>query len=806
MPRPIIDPADPHLTAAAGTEPLRFDIDLPKLLAPHDMLWSAPLPSHWIYGAPIGNGEFGAVLYGPPYDLRLALARPDVWDRQNDGTDWYPGASFEDIRRCYRDNDREALKRIWEETAARKPIDMPHLTTCGTLRLGIDEGLNPAGAQMAVRLADGLAEMTWEDRRLTALASREYDVLLLRIDGGEGRTDPDPRVDCYGRRLPSDELPWELHRPPLDNNPKPETACDQATALLTQRFNAGGSYTVGVRMLGFGAHECQQITGRIAGRAHQPAGREVHVLVAVVSDAEHGDPAAECRRRLDAAEAAGAEAILDAHRRWWRRYWSRGLVAVGAPAVETWYYRSLYICGSMLRPGRQLPGLQGVWCGENNPPWYGDYHANINVQANVWGLYANNRLELIEPYLRLYCQFADNARRVAGDYYKMRGLKFPHAGSITGHEMTSPLHSRLSLDPCESAWLAGLFWDYWRYSGDDAFGRDVAYPILRDVGLLLADYLTWDEQTGRYSMGPMVHFEANATEWEGWAENTLYGQAFFGMGFAQAIAAADRLGVDAELRELWAERLARLGHPPVGEDGAWQPMEGRSVGYEGHSFMLPLVFPAERVSAVHGPADWQKQAQATWQKLRDGAEPTRSGGAWCGGQGICEVLRLGDAEHAFAEAAWKGGCPNGFNIRDDATESFMQADHVAGMCRVAAELCLLETGDVVHLFYGVPEGVPARFYSLRAPGGFLLSAERRIAAVDYVAVQATRDGTLNLARPWPGPAVVRIDGREGSLPVDEGETGAGVVRLDLAAGQTATLFAQGRPPETLSREGFALQP
>jgi hypothetical protein len=111
------------------------------------------------------------------------------------------------------------------------------------------------------------------------------------------------------------------------------------------------------------------------------------------------DPEAECRRRLQRALAAGAEAILDAHRAWWKDYWMRGLASVGDRGVEKWYYRSLYLCGSMLRPGRQSPGLQGVWCGENYPWWFADYHSNINIQAVYWGLFTNNRMDMVEPYL-----------------------------------------------------------------------------------------------------------------------------------------------------------------------------------------------------------------------------------------------------------------------------------------------------------------------------------------------------------------------------------------------------------------------
>ncbi len=795
---PIVNTADPILHAVADEAAARFDIDLPALLQRHDMKWSGPMPADWRHGAPLGNGEFGVVMHGSPRDLCFTLSRPDVWDRRNDAKSWFPGETFDEVRAAWRSNDREALARLWQQTAASKPIDMPHLTTCGTLRLHLDEGLNPAELKMGVELHTATAAMTWHDRSVRAYVSRRFGVLVIDIDRGQGNASPDPLKDCYDRRLPATELPWDLSRCPLDDNPRPQIETGDEISLLTQRFTAGGEYTIGIALVGFGQRERASVTGRLIGREASPAGQRCQVYLTVVSSAPGDHAADECRARLRAAVGAGAEAIALEHRAWWEAYWRRGLAAVGDPAVEKWYYRSLYLCGSMLEPTRQLPGLQGVWCGENNPPWYGDYHGNINVQCNVWGLLASNRLDLFEPYLRLYHEFAPKARRDAAEYFHLRGLKFPHAGSIGGHELTSPAHSRLSTEPCESAWVAQLFWQYYRYSGDREFLARIAYPILRDAALFIADFLTWDAERSRWTMGPMVHFESRAGEWEGWDHNTLYGQAFVRMGLTQATAAAAELDVDEDLRELWSEKLARLVEVPVGADGAWRPWENQGETYAGHNFMLPLVFPAKLVSAEHGPDPWRRAAAATWSKLVASGRPGHSGGAWCGGQGICEVLRLGDARTAFAAARWpQGACENGFTIVDWPTMSIMQGDHGAGMCRVLPDLMLLELGGVVHLFYGIPAGVPARFHSLRAPGGFLLSAERRGPCVDYVLVNATRAGRLRLRNPWPH--ALAVDHRSGEMLAD---SAAVVIELDLAAGQAVVVHAAGMDPALLQRQAF----
>lgn len=82
----------------------------------------------------------------------------------------------------------------------------------------------------------------------------------------------------------------------------------------------------------------------------------------------------------------------------------------------------------------------------------------------------------------------------------------------------------------------------------------------------------------------------------------------------------------------------------------------------------------------------------------------------------------------------------------------------AGMGCVAAiqEMLLHVRGGVTHLF----RGAPARwrrvgFSGFRTDGAFLVSARRRDGRVGPVAVRSLAGGTLRLANPWPGAAVVR---------------------------------------------------
>ena len=732
----------------------RFSIDLAQLLDRHDMVWGAPQgpPADWRAGAPVGNGDFGAMIYGYPDAMGFVLGKSDVWNRQNDEGSQFIGETFDAYRRTFFDDDEQGFERLRREARASYCDELPHLTTCGRLILHLDEGGVIASCTLRASLRSGGASLTWSGpgtrAEVRALVSRRFQVLYVEFTRD-------------GENPDAEKVHWELGRPLLPRNPAPAASAEDGVCLLTQHFAAGGSYSVGVAALAghcsAAAHE-----GRLAG-VWAPGDRGVGALIlTVVSSDDAADTELEARRRLDRAARAGAPVIVEEHLRWWRHYWRRGLASVGAEAVERGYYRSLYLAGSALEAGKQSPGLQGPWVGENVPPWNADFHSNVNIQCVYWGMFANNRLDLVEPYLRHYHRTAAAARRDAARYFRMRGLRFPHGGSFGGNETTQPDYQTLGTDPSASSWVTQLFWQYYEYSRDRAFLDEVAYPLLRDVALFFTDYLVWDEERRRWIIAPSVHFEAGGRGFRAWGRNSLYAQAMFRGAFQRAIAAAGILERDPELVEEWRERLERLAPPPTTPQGYWKAWEDQEPYYRDHNYLLPLAFPAELVSQWHGPREWYEQARRTWKHLQESGQSCFSGEMGFGGQGLCELLRIGEVETAFARAHYpdeeEAFARNGA-VRLWAPGIF-QMDHGPGMCRVLADMMLTGLDGVLHLFPGIPAGVPARFHSLRAPGAFLVSAERRTDEVDYVLVRALAGGTLRLENPWPS-ARVAVAGLEG---------------------------------------------
>ncbi len=742
-------------------ERTRFALDLAHLLDRHDMIWGAPHgpPADWRAGAPVGNGDFGAMIYGYPDAMGFVLGKSDVWNRQNDDRSQFIGETFDAYRRTFFENDEQGFENLRREARDGYCAELPHLTTCGRLILHLDEGGAIAACTLRASLRKGRAALTWggsgAGAEVRALVSRRFQVLLIEFTR-------------EGESPQGETIHWELARPLLPRNPAPEASAEDGVCLLTQRFAAGGAYSVGVAALA-GRCTATAHSGRFAG-TWQPGARGSGALVlTIVSSEDAADMEAEARRRLARALQAGAAAIVEDHLRWWRRYWLRGLASVGSEAVERWYYRSLYLAGSTLEAGRQSPGLQGVWVGENVPPWNADFHSNVNIQCVYWGMFTNNRLDLVEPYLRHYHRTADAARRDAARYFRMRGLRFPHGGSIGGNETTHPDYQTLGTDPSASAWVTQLFWQFYEYSHDRTFLGEVAYPLLRNVALFFTDYLVWDEERRRWIIAPSVHFEARGKSFRAWGQNSLYAQAMFRGAFQRAIAAAGVLGRDAALVQEWRARLEKLAPPPTAPEGYWKAWEDQEPYYSDHNYLFPLAFPAELVSQWHGPREWYEQARRTWKHLEESGQNCFSGEMGFGGQGLCELLRIGEIETAFERAHFprdEDAFARNGAVRLWAPGIF-QMDHGPGICRVLADMMLTGLAGVLHLFPGIPAGVPARFHSLRAPGAFLVSAEKRTDAVDYVLVRALAGATLRLENPWPDAkvSVVELEGG-GERPIE----------------------------------------
>jgi hypothetical protein len=477
----------------------------------------------------------------------------------------------------------------------------------------------------------------------------------------------------------------------------------------------------------------------------------MEIYLTLVTSQDAADPVAEAERRVRAAIKEGYEKIQHEHTRWWSDFWNRSAIYLSDPTLERWFYVSLYYCASALEPGRQSPGLQGVWVHEEVPAWFGDFHTNVNLQAVYWGLFGANRVELAEPFLRLIQQLYPQAKRDTESYFRMKGVRFPHAASIEGYELTEgDWAASLGISVGGSGWLAMLLFDLYRYTMDRDLLANEIYPLLAEVADFYSDFLTWNAGHERFDLFPSLFFEALSPRFASVGTNSLYELSLVRGAFNVAIDAASRLDADPDRRKRWQETLDGLADFPRNDQGAWIGFEGRDLRKTGgHQFDLPPVFPGEHVSLWHGPVEWRDAARKTL--LARDPQHSKTGQAWCGGQGVRELIRMGEIDSVRRAAAYTpANVPTTNALTHNWMSHFLQAEHAMGMCSVPVEMLVLQTGDVLRLLPCFPDDVAAAFHSLRVPGAFLISGEKRQAALDYAVIESLAGAELRIANPWPG--------------------------------------------------------
>jgi hypothetical protein len=743
-------------------------------LARHDLRWpvAEATISNWAAGVPLGNGDFGALLYGPTENLTLLLGKNDLWLRANDQSQ-FPGKRYADLLEIYRAGDEAAYRALLpQEGDWRRRFRPSTAVNGGFFRLSLAEAGIAHSFEHRLQLEDatwrgsframGLDSMWGEtpDHELEAFASAPDEVLVLRV---------------RRRGLSLRSFTWRLGRERHDLLAAATVGAEGPLAWLEQPLLKGDRYAIAVLQAGPTPHLTTGLR-TVLGESVPDSEHEVTFYLAAASQRDGDDPRGLACDRVERAARRGRDAIHADHRRHWAADWARSWVSCADADVERTWYLSNYLRGSTVRPGKVSPGLQGMWIKENLPPWGADFHGNVNIQAVYMGLMAANRMECFEPYARLYHEMRPQCRADTRRYFGTDGARYPHGGSIDGYELAEPNWPALAVSIGPSSWIARLFWWAYRHTLDEEFLAEVAYPILADVATFYAGLLELAGKgpDGRYRLEPSIYSEMRADSFAGWGTNSTYDIVCMRNAFQQAADAADVLGRDGDLARRWRGLHGELPDLAVDERDVWVmfPPPRKPEPAVNPGWCYPL-FPGEIAGAFHGSTVERRRARATWDVFRE-----RMAGGWCAGCPTAAAALMGDADWALRSATilFQPGSKLAKNgLAGNAAPGQMQAEHGTGLTLALNSMLLLGVEDRLVLFPGMPAAVDAAFHSLRAPGAILVSAEQRGGAVTHAAFQSLRGGPIRVLNPFRPPAGTTTV----PLRVEDVRTTAAIARFDV---------------------------
>lgn len=687
--------------------------------AEQNLRLSAPIRT-WDEALPLGNGLLGGLLWGEGSTLRLSLDRGDLWDeRPHAEPGWWKQRNWK-------------VGGDWDGpyggvTPTKLPAGRLEVVLPETAQLKLFE-LDLATAQGRAALADG--------SRVTAFFSAAAPVALLRVEGapprelrlltagsGSGGTGPDAgAVAALGY-------------------PKAQRGREGDVQWFLQEAAEGLSYCVCV------------------GSA--PAGKATLLAVTVTSTRDGADPVTLARQRVTAALDAGYDRQLKPHAAWWRAFWEMSSVSVPEPEIQRYYVLCEYFYGAASRRGAPPMPLQGVWTADAGslPPWKGDYHNDLNTQMTYIGYHGAGHFDEGACYLDFLWDLSPTFRAFARDFYGTDGLACPGVMSLAGQPLGGWGH--YSLSPTMSAWSAHLFYLHWRYTLDDAFLRERAYPWCAAVGTCMLGLLKPDAagilKLPR-SSSPEI-FDNSARAWL--QPNSNYDLMCLKMLFLALQEMADAAGKPADAAR-WAAAAAGLGDFHADETGLLLVDAKTPLPYS-HRHLSNIIglYPFNLITCEGGAQDARRLAAslAQWDKLGTSQ--------WCGYSWSwmsCLRARVGDAEAAvrnldvFVKAFI---LRNGFHVNGDQTKTgfssmqyrpfTLEGNFLAAQ---AVHEMLLQSWsptpgrrdtEVIRLFPAAPwRWHAAAFTDLRAEGGHRVSARRENNATTWFRVVAGRDGVVRI--------------------------------------------------------------
>ena len=381
------------------------------------------------------------------------------------------------------------------------------------------------------------------------------------------------------------------------------------------------------------------------------------------------------------------------------------------PLLYFAYGRYLMVSGS----SGELPlNLQGKWNEDLTPPWECDYHLDVNLEMAYWPADALGLTRQEETLFNLCERYIPHGREAAKKLYGCRGVWFPIQIDVWGR--MTPESRGWAVWAGGAAWMASHFARHWRYTRDEAFLRDRAYPFHKEVAAFFEDYLV--PRNGILhiapSQSPENRFEGTGDFPVSIGVDCAMDVEFVTDTLRTAVEMAEALGVDEDLRAKWTDMLAHL--PPLTEDskGRLNEFDRERVEVEpGHRHLSHLygLYPGELFPEGHPLREACEKSLDF--RLSNGGGHTGWSRSWV----ACLMARLGRAADCWEHLTAL--------ICDFATETLLdlhpprifQIDGNMGGTAAVCEMLLSCEGNAVKLLGALPDAwASGSFRHFSAPG------------------------------------------------------------------------------------------
>ncbi|MGI5898613.1 MAG: glycosyl hydrolase family 95 catalytic domain-containing protein [Christensenellales bacterium] len=465
---------------------------------------------------------------------------------------------------------------------------------------------------------------------------------------------------------------------------------------------------------------------------------------------------------------------------------------------KLWHFgRYLAICATR-EDSNPFP-LYGLWHGRYSMAWPHNM-ANENTQMIYWHALSGGLEYSIKPLLDYYLGMMDQFRSNAKNIFGLPGIYMP-AGTTPGNGVPNQIVPVINNWIGAAGWLSQHFYDYYKFTGDEAELKERILPFMYEAALFYEAYLVMGDD-GFYKIYPSVSPEntpGNLMPPKGSeplshpcpsAVNATMDVAIIKEFFTNMVEACEILGEHYEKLDGWRDIIEKLPPYQKTEDGdirEWiYPGLDQRYDHRHVSHIYP-VFPGRELVKGRDSDDWLDAFELAVDKRRLGA---LSG--WALAHMACIYARFERPEKAVERLdILSRSCltNNLFTLHNDWRSMGMtlgkdpfapvQLDASLGAVNALQEMLLFASDDIIKILPALPERFnKGEAKNLRFMTGSISLKWNRAGGALQGDIHAARDTKV----------ILRLPGFVRAISLGGKEYRDGDI-LSLAAGQRASFSA-----------------
>lgn len=697
------------------------------------------LPTAWEEAIPLGNGIIGSLIWEKDGKLRLALDRADLWDLRPVKEFESPDYSYQFI--CDEIIQRKDVSRVRALIDDRSRKDCaPTKIPVGAIEIPISQLGKVRNVELDVHTA--VCTIVWECGTIGRFFTGATDKT------GHFRFENLPRM-----------LSIELQTPRFEEDGKSiQRVSAPRTHPLTRLGYKNGKITRRKNSIVYHQKAYGKVAYEVAVEWSTPTPNTLEGRYCITTQGTWYSEPVQAADFIKHHQAKDFNSSLSEHFNWWKTYWEKSAICLPDSTLENQWYLEMYKFGAASRKNAPPICLQAVWTADNGqtPPWRGDFHNDLNTQLSYWPGYSSNHLEESSVFTDWLWKIKNNGEEFTHRFFGVEGLNIPCIATLEGKAIGG--WSPYSHQPTTSGWLAHHFYLQWKYSADQDFLRDQAYPWIKEAARYFSNVSVKDAK-GMRKLPLSTSPEINDNALDAWFQQTTnYDLANIRFTYTAAAEMADSLKM-TEDAALWRKQLKEW--PDFAKDSTGLTIAPGYPLTESHRHLSHLLafHPFGLLDLSRGD-ETERLIKRSINHMEELGNKLWIGYTYTWLANMKARVFDGDAAARNLHIFIKAFCsPNSFHLNGDQLQKgytsftyrpFTLEGNFAYASAIQEMLLQSHTG-IIRVFPAIPEGwTNASFRDLRAMGAFLVSADYKNGEVQKVIVHSEKGGKLKILNPFSG--------------------------------------------------------